>query len=54
MVVDLGEADVLVWEQAQLADGGLDAGRTRRDAFEQRAQTLLVDWSTSEADVAAL
>ena len=43
VVVDLGEADVLVWEQAQLFDGGLDGGRARGDALEQLLKFLLVD-----------
>lgn len=47
MVVDLGEANVLVGEQAQLVDGGLDGGRARRDALEQLAQLVLVDGSAS-------
>jgi hypothetical protein len=43
MVVYLGEAHVLVREQAQLIDGGFDARRARRDALKQFAELLLVD-----------
>ena len=51
MVVDLGEADVLVGEQPQLFDGGLDAGRARRNGIEELAQFLLIDGATSGAGV---
>jgi hypothetical protein len=43
MVIDLGEADVLVGQEAQLLDSGLDARSTGGDAFEKMAQLLLVD-----------
>jgi hypothetical protein len=46
-VVDLGEPDVLVGQQAQLRDGGLDAGGARSDALEESAELLLVDSSAS-------
>jgi hypothetical protein len=43
MVVDLGEADVLVGEETQLLDGGFDACRAARDALEEITKLLLVD-----------
>jgi hypothetical protein len=47
VVVDLGETDVLVGQQAQRLGGGLDARRARRDALKQLAQLLLVDGGAS-------
>jgi hypothetical protein len=43
VVIDLGEAHVLVGEKAQRFDGRRNAGRTRSDTFEEIAQLLLVD-----------
>jgi hypothetical protein len=54
VVVDLGETDVLVREQAQVIDGRLNARRAGGDAFEQLAQLLLVDRRTSGADSEAV
>jgi len=48
VVVDLGEADVLVRQQTQLVDSGLDAGRARRDGFQKFAQLPLIDSDASE------
>jgi hypothetical protein len=42
VVVDLREADVLVREEPQLLDRGLDAGRAAGNALEQMAQLFLV------------
>jgi hypothetical protein len=54
VVVDLGEADVLVGKQAQLFNCSFDAGRARRDGIEKVAELLLVDGAASFSDVAAL
>jgi len=47
VVVQLCEADVLVWQEPQLLDGGRDARRARRDAFEQLTKPLFVDGNAS-------
>jgi hypothetical protein len=52
VVVNLGEADVLVREQAQVFDRGLDAGRARRDGIEEVAKLLLVDGAASGRECA--
>jgi hypothetical protein len=54
MVIDLGEADVLVREQAQLFDRRFDARRAGSDRIEEMTKLLLVDGGPSFSDVAAV
>jgi hypothetical protein len=43
VVVDLREAEVLVGEDAQLIDGGIDRDRAASDRFKQFGEPALVD-----------
>jgi SAM-dependent methyltransferase len=47
VVIDLGEADVLIGEQAELVDSGLDGRRAGGDALQELAEPLLVDRGAS-------
>jgi hypothetical protein len=54
MVIDLGEADVLVRQEAQLFDRRFDARRAGSDRIEEMTKLLLVDGGPSFSDVAAV
>jgi len=47
VVVDAGEADVLVRQMPQLVDGGVYFDATGRDGIEESAEALLFDGAVS-------